>query len=393
MSFASKQVQSLPPYLFSVFNAKKKRLQLQGVDVIDLGIGAPDLPTPSFIIEQLQSESTNPENHRYAPYAGTQEFREAVASFYQERYNVSLDPDDEILTLIGSKEGLAHMMTAVIDPGDGVLIPDPGYPVYQSSVHLAHGKGIPLPLDEKNGYVPRFDLLSKENRDQAKLMLLNYPSNPTGATVDLDTFTQAVSFAKQNNLCIAQDAAYSLVTFDNYKAPSIMEVPGAKDVAVEFGSLSKSFNMTGWRIGYVVGNREIIRALSIVKSNTDTGQFIPIQKAAVTALESDFSAVKDNNAIYQTRAGTMLKALWEMGIEAEQPRGTFFIWAKVPGNLSSQEFAEEMLEEAGVIITPGNAFGSRGEGYFRISLSVPNERLQEAAGRMKTFQAGGHEDD
>ncbi|QHE51785.1 LL-diaminopimelate aminotransferase [Pontibacillus sp. HMF3514] len=393
MSYASKQVQSLPPYLFSVFHEKKKRLQAKGVDVIDLGIGAPDLPTPEFIVERLKSEAIKPENHKYAPYAGTQAFREAVAAFYQKQYNVKLDPNKEVLTLIGSKEGIAHMMYAVIDPGDGVLIPDPGYPVYDSAVHLANGKGIPLPLDPDRGYVPMFDLMDKRELKKAKLMLLNYPSNPTGATVEMDTFLEAVLFAKKHNLCIAQDAAYGLVTFDDYQAPSILQVPGAKEVAVEFGSLSKSFNMTGWRIGYVVGNEEIIRALSIVKSNMDTGQFLPIQKAGVTALQSDFSAVRNNNDIYQKRMETMLEALWDMGIQAEKPRGTFFIWAKVPGQESSKAFAEKMLEEAGVIITPGTAFGEQGEGFFRISLSVPTKRLSEAVQRMKTFQAGGRLDD
>ncbi|KGX90806.1 LL-diaminopimelate aminotransferase [Pontibacillus marinus] len=393
MSYASKQVQSLPPYLFSVFHEKKKRLQAKGVDVIDLGIGAPDLPTPDFIVDRLKEEAVKPEHHKYAPYAGTQEFREAVAAFYEKQYNVSLDPDKEVLTLIGSKEGIAHMISAVIDPGEGVLIPDPGYPVYDSAVHLAYGKSVPLPLDPDRGYVPMFDQLDKEELKHAKLMLLNYPSNPTGATVEMDTFLEAVLFANKHNLCIAQDAAYGLVTFDDYQAPSIMQVPGAKEVAVEFGSLSKSFNMTGWRIGYVVGNKEIIRALSIVKSNTDTGQFLPIQKAGVTALQSNLAAVRHNNAIYQKRMETMLEALWEMGIHAEKPRGTFFIWAKVPGTQTSKAFAEKMLEEAGVIVTPGTAFGAQGEGYFRISLSVPNERLREAVQRMKTFQAGGDVDD
>jgi len=392
MSYTSKQVQSLPPYLFSIFHEKKKRLQAKGVDVIDLGIGAPDLPTPSFIIDRLQEEVLKPENHKYSPYAGAQEFREAVASFYQKQYNVFLNADTEILTLVGSKEGIAHMISAVIDPGDGVLIPDPGYPVYQSAVHLAYGREVPLPLDAKKGYVPMFDEVERDLVN-AKLMLLNYPSNPTGATVEIETFQEAIRFAKKHNVCIAQDAAYGLMTFGNYKAPSIMQVPGAKEVAVEFGSLSKSFNMTGWRIGYVVGNKEIIQALSIVKSNTDTSQFLAIQKAAVTALESDLSAVRSNNAIYQKRMETMLEALGEMGIQAEKPRGTFFVWAKVPEQFSSKAFAEKLLEEAGVIITPGIAFGSQGEGYFRVSLSVPNDRLQEAVQRMKKFWVGGQQDE
>lgn len=386
-------MQSLPPYLFSVFHEKKKKLQAHGVDVIDLGIGAPDLPTPEFITERLKEEVTKPENHRYSPYEGSMEFREAVASFYQRQYNVTLDPDTEILTLIGSKEGIAHLISAVIDQGDGVLVPDPGYPVYRSAVHLAYGTSIPLPLDPHKGYTPMFDQLGNEEFQEAKLMLLNYPSNPTGATIELDTFQESIKVARDHNLCIAHDAAYGMVTFEDYQAPSILQVSGAKEVAVEFGSLSKSFNMTGWRLGYVVGNQEIIRALSIVKSNIDTGQFLPIQKAGVTALTSDFSAVTANNIIYRERMETMLEALRDMGIQAEKPRGTFFIWAKVPGSLSSKAFAEKLLEESGVMVTPGAAFGDRGEGFFRISLSLPKNRLEEAVQRMKRFRIGGHLDD
>lgn len=387
MTFGSEQVNSLPPYLFSVFHQKKRMLQEQGIDVIDLGIGAPDLPTPSFIIDRLVDEARKPANHKYSPYSGCQEFREAVASFYKKQYNVTLDPETEVLTLIGSKEGIAHLISAVIDRGDGVLIPDPGYPVYQSAIHLAYGVTVPLPLDAERGYVPMFDSLLDTELARTKLMLLNYPSNPTGATVELETFEDAIEFAKKHDICVAQDAAYDLVTFKDYKAPSMMQVEGAKDVAVEFGSLSKSFNMTGWRIGYVVGNKDLIRALSIVKSNTDTSQFLPIQKAGATALNSEFaSIIQSNNAIYQNRMEKMIAALEEIGIQADKPRGTFFIWAKVPAGYTSERFAEKMLDEAGIIITPGNAFGLRGEGYFRISLSVPTDRLNEAVNRIKSMK-------
>ncbi|WP_281975735.1 aminotransferase class I/II-fold pyridoxal phosphate-dependent enzyme [Halobacillus litoralis] len=389
MSKGSKQVSSLPAYLFSIFHKKKVALEAQGVDVIDLGIGAPDLPTPSFIIDRLAKEARDPENHRYSPYGGCREFKLAVVDFYQKHYRVELDADSEVLALIGSKEGIAHLISAVIDPGDGVLTPDPGYPVYQSAIHLAHGTGVNFPLDEANGYTPRLEKISERDIRRSKLMLLNYPNNPTGATVELDTFEKAVLFSKTHHLSLVHDAAYDLVTFRDYQAPSLLQVQGAKDVAVEFGSLSKSFNMTGWRIGYVVGNRDLIKALSIVKSNMDTSQFLPIQKAAATALNSDFVAVKENNRVYEDRLDMMMKALQEMNIEADKPRGTFFIWAKVPGGHTSQAFAEKMLSEAGVIITPGNAFGSKGEGYFRISLSVPKERLHEAVIRMKKVMKGG----
>ncbi|MBH0228912.1 aminotransferase class I/II-fold pyridoxal phosphate-dependent enzyme [Halobacillus yeomjeoni] len=389
MEFGSSQVNSLPPYLFSIFQQKKRKLQEKGVDVIDLGIGAPDLPTPAFIIDRLIREVQNPQNHRYSPYGGCREFKEAVASFYQKHYGVSLDPDTEVMALVGSKEGIAHMIHAVIDPGDGVLIPDPGYPVYRSAVHLAKGKVISLPLNEERAFRPDFDSINEEDLQCAKVLLVNYPSNPTGATVSLETFKEVFDFAAQHQLCIMQDSAYDLVTFEDYKAPSLLQVPGAKHRSVEFGSLSKSFNMTGWRIGYVVGNEALIRALAVVKSNTDTSQFLAIQKAAAEALISDFRSVHENNQIYKERMEWMHTALKEIGMAAEKPRGTFFIWAKVPEGFSSQTFAEKMLDEAGVILTPGTAFGPNGEGFVRISLSVPIERLVQAVERMKRVQTEG----
>lgn len=384
-SFVSKRVQGLPPYLFSVIDEKKKRLQEEGVDVIDLGIGAPDLPTPNFIVDRLIKELQDPSNFKYSGYAGCQEFREAVASFYKQQYGVDLDPTTEILTLVGSKEGIAHVIPAMIDPGDAALIPDPGYPVYRTATYLAGGQCIDLPLDAQDHYRPIFSQLPPSVCEKAKLMFLNYPGNPTAATVELDVFEEAVAFAKKHQIGVIHDSAYGLVTFDQFKAPSILQVEGAKEIAIEFGSLSKSFNMTGWRIGYAVGNSEIIRALSNVKSNIDTSQFLPIQKAAAEALTSDYHAVEQNNAIYNERLEKMLEALKSIGIHVEKPRGSFFIWAPVPSGFSSSQFAEMVLEETGVIITPGNSFGPSGEGYFRISLSVPTERLDEAVKRIKSL--------
>ncbi|MDQ0338004.1 LL-diaminopimelate aminotransferase [Caldalkalibacillus uzonensis] len=376
-------MRQLPPYLFSVFQEKKERLLRQGVDVIDLGIGAPDLPTPAFVIDKLKKELTDAQNFKYSPYKGLPEFREAVAAFYEEEYGVMLDPETEVLALIGSKEGIAHLLPAVIDPGDVVLVPDPGYPVYRTAAYLAGGQCLSLPLDHANGYRPQFWMLDKEKLHRAKLMFLNYPSNPTAAVAGLDVFREAVNFATEQQVAIAHDSAYSLVTFAGYRAPSIMQAEGAKEVAVEFGSLSKSFNMTGWRIGYVVGNKDMIQALAVIKSNTDTSQFIPIQKAAALALRSDRSVVKENNAIYERRMEEMLTALKEVSIQAVKPQATFFIWAQVPEGFTSTEFATRLLEEAGVVVTPGNAFGPRGEGFFRLSLSVPTDRLREAAQRIK----------
>lgn len=389
VDFTSERIKTLPPYIFSQFQQKKKALEAKGMDIIDLGIGAPDLPTPNFIIEELKEAVLNPENHRYSSYNGCVEFREAVAHFYKTYYGVDLDPETEVLTLIGSKEGIANLIHAVINPGENVLVPDPGYPVYRSAVHIAGGNSVSLPLDPDNQYIPLYDQVSEKDLANTKLMFLNYPGNPTAATVELDTFVEAITFAKQHQIAVAHDSAYNLVTFDGYKAPSILQVPGSKEIAVEFGSLSKSFNMTGWRIGYVVGNKDLIKAISVVKSNTDTSQFLPIQKAGAKALYSDLSTLEENNSTYKERMEKMIEALQAMNIRVERPRGTFFIWAKVPDGLSSIEFAEKMLEEAGVIITPGTAFGPAGEGYFRISLSVQTERLQEAVNRMKQLHFEG----
>lgn len=385
MSFVSDKVKNLPPYLFSEFQKKKKKMEEEGVDVIDLGIGAPDLPAPEFVYEKLVEEAKKPSNHRYSIYSGMPSFREAVAAYYKKQYGVHLDPETEVLALIGSKEGIANLIQAVTNPGDTVIIPDPGYPVYRSAVHLAEAQSVFVPLDVNNGHVPLYNRLSGEAAERAKLMLLNYPSNPTAATVELDTFTEAVSFAEKNNMLLVNDAAYDLVTFDDYTSPSVLQVPGAMERAVEFGSLSKSFNMTGWRIGYAVGNKEAIHALATLKSNIDSSQFIPVQKAAEAALRSDLSAVKENNRIYKKRMEKLYTALNEMGIKTEKPRGTIFIWAKVPEGFTSAGFADKVLEEAGVIVTPGSAFGANGEGFIRISLSVTEERLEEVIARLKNF--------
>lgn len=383
--FVAARVKSLPQYIFSEFNKKKLELQKQGIDIIDLGIGAPDLPTPPFVLKTLFNEAQHPENQRYSPYQGIKEFREAVSQFYKTRYNVDLDPEKEVLMLIGSKEGIYHFIHTVIDQGDGVLLPNPGYPVYRIATQLAGGKIFDLPLTAENNFIPDLSTLSTEQVSQSKLMLLNFPANPTAATVDSEFFAEAIHFAKNNNLIVANDAAYDLVTFQDYIAPSLLQVPGAKDVAIEFGSLSKSFNMTGWRIGYAVGNSELIQALARLKSNIDTAQFIPIQKAASVALTGDFSTVQQNNREFAARMELMYRILVETGFELKKPRGTFYLWVKVPEGYSSLEFAGKLMEEAGIIVTPGNAFGSYGEGYFRIALTVAQERLLEAGKRLKNL--------
>jgi LL-diaminopimelate aminotransferase len=387
--YVSNKVKDLPPYLFSKFQKRKEELKAIGVDVIDLGIGAPDLPTPKFIIDKLCEEVQHPANHRYSPYDGSKEFRDAVAYFYKKHYGVELDPETEVLTLIGSKEGIANLIQAAINPGDTVLIPDPGYPVYQTAVHLAGGKSTYLPLNIQNGYVPMYDRVSDQDKQNAKLMFLNYPGNPTAATVELKTFLEAITFGVQNDIAIIHDAAYDLVTFDGYKSPSILQVPNAKEVAIEFGSLSKSFNMTGWRIGYVVGNKELIKALHTYKSNIDTSQFLAVQKAAAHALRSDLKDVEKHSEIFKTRMERMYQGLTEAGFQVEKPRGSIFMWPRIPQGYNSAEFAERLLEEAGIIVTPGTAFGPSGEGYIRISLSVDLERIDEVIKRIKEFTSKG----
>ncbi|MFK2827205.1 LL-diaminopimelate aminotransferase [Bacillus sp. B190/17] len=383
--YRSKRVSQIPPYVFSTINKKKAELKKKGVDIIDLGIGDPDLSTPSHIVEKLKDELGDPANFKYPNYGGIPELRQAIADFYKTRYGVDLDSDSEVLVLIGSKEGIAHLVPALIDPGETVLTPDPGYGVYRTAIQLANGVPHSMPLTKSLDFKPDFDAIPEDVLEQAKLMFLNYPGNPTSATVDVDFFEKVIHFAKKHHIAVAHDFAYNMVTFDGYKAPSILQAEGAKEIAVEFGSFSKTYNMTGWRIGYVVGNSSIIEALSVIKSNTDTSQFIPIQKAAAFALTSDQSCVEQHNDIYKERMDTMINALKEIGINVQVPRGSFFIWAEVPHGFNSMDFAEMLLQEVGIVVTPGSAFGDGGEGYFRISLSVPTERLIEAVGRLKKY--------
>ncbi|AXI09793.1 LL-diaminopimelate aminotransferase [Oceanobacillus zhaokaii] len=384
--YVSDKVKNMPAYIFSELDRKKQVLKEKGIDVIDLGIGAPDLPTPSYINDALVREAKNPDNHRYSNYNGCIEFRLAVANFYKEKYDVDLDPETEILALIGSKEGIVHLIQAVINEGDKVLIPNPGYPVYRMGVHLAAGESVDLLLDKENGYKPQFHLLTESQLQHAKLLLLNYPSNPTAATIELDTFVQTISFAKQHHLIAAHDSAYNLVTFDNYQSPSILQVPNAKEYAVEIGSLSKSFNMTGWRIGYIVGNKTVIQSLATLKSNLDSSQFLPIQKAAAVALRSDLQSIVENNAIIKARMEKLYAALVSMGMHCEKPRGTIFLWAKVPAGFTSLSFVNKLMDEAGVIVTPGTAFGTVGEGYIRFSLSVTEGRIDEVIKRLSQLE-------
>lgn len=383
MEFTADVIKTLPPYLFSIFEKRKEELKKKGVDVIDFGIGSPDLPPPAFVIDRLKRELDNPVNYAYSPYIGIKEFRQAVADFYKREYGVDLDPDTEVLTLIGSKEGIVHLLQAVVNPGETVLVPDPGFQAYWKAVHLVKGEGYNYPLNEKNGYQPEFENIPEDVYKRTKFMFLNYPSNPTAATTTLDVFEEAVRLAKKYRFIVSNDSAYSFITFTDEVQPSILQAEGAKEVAVEFGSLSKIYNMAGMRIGYIVGNKDIIKALATLKSNVDTCQFIPIQQAAATALNSDRQFVAELNRIYKERRDAMVEGLKAIGIDIRPPEATFYIWVPVKAGYTTEQFTAKLMEEAGIIVTPGTAFGPAGEGYFRISLTKPVEKIREAIERLK----------
>lgn len=380
----ARRIEKVPPYLFAEIDRKRREAVSRGVDVISLGIGDPDLPSPDFVVERLVREVRDPATHRYPPYQGTADFRRAVASYYAARFGVDLDPEKEVIALIGSKEGLAHLVWAFVDPGDAALVPDPGYPVYGIHTLLAGGEAVPLPLDPERGFLPDLNSIDAARLNRVRVMFLCYPNNPTAGTADLGFFEEAVEFARRNDILLVHDSAYVELTFDGYEAPSVLQAKGAKDVAVEFGSLSKPFNMTGWRLGYAVGNREAISALAIVKTNTDSGQFEAVQRAGVEALTNPGSRefIRRMRAVYQRRRDIAVRTLAGLGCPVPVPRGSFYIWAPVPRGFTSAGFAEHVLDKAGVIVTPGSAYGTRGEGYFRVSLTLPDDRLEEAFRRL-----------
>ena len=377
----------LPPYLFAELDRLKKQVQAQGVDVISLGIGDPDLPTPQHIVDSVKRAAANPANHRYPDYEGLESFRRTSAEWYAKRFGPKFDPHKEVCALIGSKEGIANFSTAVVDPGDIVLIPDPGYPVYFSGCVFNGGEPYFMVLKKEKGFVPDLDAIPAEVARRAKLMWLNYPNNPTGATVDRSFFENAVQFCLKRNIILAHDNAYSEIAYDGYRAPSVFEVEGARECAVEFHSLSKTFSMTGWRVGFVVGNAQLVGALGKVKTNFDSGVFQAVQEAAITALEGgDGDKLSEYCAIYRERRDLLVNALSGLGITCMSPRATFYIWADVPKGYSSVSFTERVLKEAGVVITPGSGFGKGGEGFVRFSLTVPSERLNEAVARIKALR-------
>jgi LL-diaminopimelate aminotransferase len=380
------RLRSLPPYLFAELDRLKKEVQQKGVDVISLGIGDPDLPTPPYIVEALERAAEVPANHRYPDYQGLDRFREAASGWYQRRFNVSLDPARETCALIGSKEGIANFPVAVVDPGDIVLIPDPGYPVYYSGCVFNGGEPYYMPLRKENAFLPDFSAIPGEVARRAKLMWLNYPNNPTAATADPSFFESAIEYCLRNDIILAHDFAYSEIAYDGYKAASVLEFDGARECAIEFHSLSKTYSMTGWRVGFTVGNANLIGALGTVKTNLDSGVFQAVQEAAIAALEGRDDTLREYCGIYRERRDLMVGALHALGLACDTPRATFYLWARVPEGYTSVSFTERVLKETGVVITPGSGFGKAGEGYVRFSLTVPSERLREAADRIKSLR-------
>ena len=383
----AKRIDKLPPYLFLEISRKIAEKKARGEDVISLAIGDPDIPTPRHVIERLCQAAQDPANHRYPESDGLPDFRRAIAEWYEKRFGVIFDPDKEVLPLIGAKEGVGHIALCFIDPGDTALVPDPAYPVYSIGTMFAGGSSYSMPLTEENDFLPDLDIIPQDIARKAKLMWINYPNNPTAAVAELGFFDRVVAFAQKHDLAVCHDGPYTEVAFDGYRPPSFMHVPGAREVGVEFHSLSKSYNMTGWRVGMVVGNARVIDALTRVKSNLDSGIPQAIQHAAIEALRGPQDCIGEHNAVYQRRRDLLLQTLSQIGLKARPPRASLYIWARIPEGYTSLEFATTLLEEAGVVVTPGTGYGKYGEGYIRLSLTIPDHRLEEAVARLSKWHA------
>ncbi len=382
----SKRFETIEPYLFvgiSKIIADKKK---QGIDVISFGIGDPDIPTPTFALDSMKKHSDNPSNHRYPESEGLPEFRQEVVKYYKSRFGVQLDSENEVIALIGAKEGIGHMSFCLIDEGDISLVPDPGYPVYSAGCNFAGGDIYKMPLIESLGWKPDLDLIPSEIRKKAKMLWLNYPNNPTGGVADLDFFEKVINFGLDNDIAIMHDACYSEVTFDSYVAPSILEVPRAKEIAVEFHSLSKSFNMTGWRLGFAAGNKDLIDSLLTVKSNLDSGVPQAIQMMGIDALKGISEFIKGNNLIYQNRRDKLSSALEDIGLSVEKPKGALYLWCRVPKGYNSAEFTELLLDQCNVVVTPGTGYGQYGEGFVRLSLTTPDNLVDEGIKRISKWK-------
>ncbi len=384
----AERIRALPPYLFAHIDELKQEQRRKGVDVIDLGIGDPDLPTPPHIVAALQKATTDPTTHRYPSYAGLLETRAAAAGFYLRRFKIDLDPTSEVVTLIGSKEGIAHLPVALIDPGDLVLCPDPGYPVYATGTHFAGGEIYPMPLRRERGFLPDLGAIPTEIARRAKVMWVNYPNNPTAAIAPLAFYEEVIAFAREHEIIVASDLAYSEMYYDGVAPHSILEVPGARECAIEFYSLSKTYNMTGWRVGFAVGNRELVGALGKVKTNVDSGVFEAVQRAAIAALSGEQSCVDDMRKIYSERREVLCGGLSRAGFDVIVPSASFYCLVAVPAGSTSLEFAGRILSEAGVVATPATGFGPFGEGFIRLTLCADKARLEEAVARLARLGAG-----
>ncbi len=378
----ARRIENLPPYLFVEISRKIAEKKAKGEDVISFAIGDPDIPTPQHIIDKLCQAAQDPVNHRYPETDGLPELRQAIAEWYKQRFGLSFDPDKEVLPLIGAKDGVAHIALCLLDPGDIALVPDPGYPVYSVGTLLVGGEPYYLPLTEKNNFLPDLDSIPEHIAKRAKLLWINYPNNPTGAVADLDFFNKTVEFARKYDLAVCHDAPYTEVAFDGYQPISFMQADGAKEVGVEFHSLSKTYNMTGWRIGMAVGNTAIINALMTVKSNLDSGIPQAIQYAAIEALRGSQDCIQEHNAIYQRRRDLVVDMLNSIGLETKPAKASLYLWVKVPKGYNSMDFAAALLEQVGVVVTPGIGYGKNGEGYVRLSLTVSDASLVKGLSRL-----------
>ncbi len=379
----AERLQKLPPYLFVEIDRKKRDAAARGIDIINMGIGDPDLPTPDPIVQRLAAAATNPANHRYPDSEGMPEFRQAVSEWYQRRFNVPLDSDDEVISLIGAKEGIGHLPLALVNPGDVTLVPDPAYPVYEAGTVFAGGDPYRMPLLASNHFLPDLNAIPSDVLNRTKILFINYPNNPTGAVASLEFFEEVVEFAANHGIVVAHDATYSEIAFDGHRPFSFLQVEGAKDVGIEFHSLSKTFNMTGWRVGMAVGNRQVLAALGSIKSNMDSGAFQAVQEAGVAALAISEEVSAENSAIYQLRRDTLIEGLSGIGMEVEPPRASFYVWPRVPSGYTSASLVAALIENAGIVCTPGSGFGAAGEGFVRFALTTGVERLREGIERMR----------
>jgi LL-diaminopimelate aminotransferase len=377
------RIDKLPPYLFAEIDRKVAEARARGADIISFGVGDPDLPTPPHIVDALVDAARDPSTHRYPAYTGVPEFRRAIAEWYSKRFDVTLDPDEEVQPLVGSKEGIYHLPVAFVDPGDVALVPDPGYPVYETGTILAGGVAHLMPLLPDNGFMPDLGSIPAETLERARVLWLNYPSNPTAATVTREFFKRAVAFCIEHDLLLAHDAAYTEITYDGYVAPSVLEVDGAMSCAVEFHSLSKTYNMTGWRIGWVAGAPRAIEAIKRLKTNVDSGIFDAVQRAGIAALRGPQDALRVTVETYRRRRDLLCDGLKSMGVVVEPPQGSIYLWVPVPEGHTSESFTKFLLDEADIVVAPGNGYGPTGQGFVRFSLTLADERLEEGVERLR----------